>query len=209
MRTHIFTALALATLTAFPIACGGNADAMTQGTDVVQAQEEPPVHIDSILPIDEEIRRFKERTGRTANVLDGSAGSRAALVMMFVNAVEHADTAALVRLSLDPAEFIDLYYPHTMYTHKPYELSPSILWIMITQNSDKGFIRLLRRYGGKRFGFEGYRCDAEPKVEGPNRIWDGCVLDRRVDGHTETVRLFGSIIERDGRFAFVSYANDL
>jgi hypothetical protein len=180
-----------------------------QTSNAVEAQEKTPVRVDSILPIEEEIRRFKERVGRAAAELEGGTDSRDALVAMFVSAVERADTATLARMSLDPAEFIDLYYPHTMYTHKPYELSPSILWLLMTQNSEKGLVRLIRRYGGQSFGFEGYRCDAEPKIEGPNRIWDGCVLDRRVDGKVETQRFFGSIIERDGRFAFVSYANDL
>jgi hypothetical protein len=35
------------------------------------------------------------------------------------------------------------------------------------------------------------------------------VLDRTANGQRESLRLFGSIIERDGRFKFVSYANDL
>jgi hypothetical protein len=208
MRTHVITALAVTTLTAVALACVGDADGM-QTSNAVEAEDKPPVHVDSILPIDEEIRRFRERVGRTATDFDGGTASRAELVAMFVSAVERADTAALVRMSLDGAEFIDLYYPHTMYTHKPYELSPSILWLLMTQNSEKGFVRLLRRYSGQSFGYEGYRCDREPRIEGPNRIWDGCVLDRRVHGKVESLRLFGSIIERAGRFAFVSYANDL
>jgi hypothetical protein len=174
-----------------------------------QAEERKPVHIDSILPIDEEVRRFRERVGRRADALEGGTDGRDALVASFVTAVERADTAALARMAIDAAEFIDLYYPHTMYTSRPYELSPSIVWLLVGQNGEKGLVRILRRLAGKPFGFEGYRCDPAPKIEGRNRLWDGCVLDRTANGQRESLRLFGSIIERDGRFKFVSYANDL
>jgi hypothetical protein len=53
------------------------------------------------------------------------------------------------------------------------------------------------------------QCPPEPLVEGPNRIWERCTV--RVDsagGETIEMRLFGSILERDGVFKFVSYTND-
>ena len=52
----------------------------------------------------------------------------------------------------------------------------------------------------------GYRCEAEPRVEGGNRIWEQCVVTL---GDGGDVRLFGSIIERQGRFRLMSLANRL
>lgn len=187
--------------------CGAGADAA--GEAAPPATEEAPVHVDSILPIDEEIRRFRARVGRSVEALDGSEPSRDALIARFVAALEAADTATLARLTLDPAEFIDLYYPHTMYTSKPYELSPSVVWILVSGNSEKGLVRLLRRFAGAPLGYRGHTCEETPKSEGPNRLHEGCIIDFAASGRSEPLRMFGSILERDGRFAFVSYANDL
>lgn len=184
-------------------ACEATADASTSNAD-----EHRPVYVDTVFPMDEEIRRFRELVGRTASEFDLSQPSRDALVERFVKAVEAADTTTLVRLGLDAAEFIDLYFPHTMYTAPPYELSPEVVWTLVQGSSQKGLTRILQRYAGQPLGFRGYRCDGA-KTEGPNRIHDGCVLDIVAGGHAEPIRLFGSIIERDGRFALVSYANDL
>jgi hypothetical protein len=200
---------ALSAATVIAVGCEKASVGSAQMTEAAQSQKHRSVHVDSALPIEEEIRRFKATVGRSVTELEGSTDSRDALIATFVSALERADTTTLVRMALDAAEFIDLYYPHTMYTQPPYELSPPILWMLITGNSEKGLVRVLRRYAGQPFGFEAYRCDPEPKTEGPNRIWDGCVLERRIDTGVETYRMFGSIIERDGRFAFVSYANDL
>jgi hypothetical protein len=46
-------------------------------------------------------------------------------------------------------------------------------------------------------------------MQGANKIWTDCSV-RFVDtlGNTKTTKLFGSIIERERRFKFVSYVND-
>ena len=186
-------------------ACDTRASASPPEPATVEARTE---YVDSVFPIEEEIRRFRETVGRSATAFDVSAPTRDAVVDRFVRAVEAADTATLVRLVLDPAEFIDLYYPHTMYTTPPYELSPEVVWTLMYGSSQKGLARILDRYAGRPLGYRGYRCD-EPTLEGPNRLHDGCMLDITAGGRAEPIRLFGSIIERAGRFALVSYANDL
>lgn len=93
---------------------------------------------------------------------------------------------------------------------KPYELSPAFLWFYMQENSEKGIARALRRYGGRPLGYAGHRCETEPQVEGGNRIWTECIILRATTpADTIGERLFGSIVERDGRFKFVSYANSL
>jgi hypothetical protein len=75
------------------------------------------------------------------------------------------------------------------------------------QSSEKGIGRALRRFGGERLVLRGYWCDAGPERQGPNLIWTGCVV--RLDAAPDGLRLFGAIIERAGRFKFLSYANAL
>jgi hypothetical protein len=118
--------------------------------------------------------------------------------------VERHDTADLRAMVMSRAEFAYLYYPHTQYTRRPYELPPELLWFQIGQNSEKGIVRVLRRLGGQPLGVRSTKCEDEPEKVGPTRLWNRCLVRRA--GAEE--RLFGSIMELDGRYKFVSYANE-
>lgn len=166
--------------------------------------------VDSILPIEEEIRRFRATLEREPTSLAGGAGSREALVRMLVRALEGEDTAAFRVLAVDRAEFGMLYYPHSRYTSMPYELSPSLLWFQIANSSSRGVARGLDRLGGRPLGYLDHSCTGEGEVEGPNRLWGGCTVRRIAEsGDTLEGRLFTTILERDGRFKFLSLSNDL
>jgi hypothetical protein len=178
------------------------AAARTAGTAVG-----PPTVVDSILPIEEELRRFRAGTTEVSALGSSAAHSRDELVRRFVEAIARQDTAVLTALLVDRAEFAWLYYPHTVYSRKPYELSPGLVWFQMAQNSGKGLGRALHRFGGERLGVSGHRCDREPEQLGPNRIWAGCVV--QLAGRPDELSLFGAIIERAGRFKFVSYGNAL
>lgn len=185
--------------------------ACTDGTDEAgELGARPPAAVvDSIFPIEEEIRRFREGLPEVTT-LSGGAPDRDALVAEFVRAVEAADTAALAPLVLDRAEFGWLYYPHTMYTEPPYELSPALLWFQMQNLSSRSLTRLFRRYAGQPLHARGYACEEEPRVEGPNRVWNECRLRLEAPGSEPVeLRLFGSVVERDGTYKFVSYASEL
>jgi hypothetical protein len=177
--------------------------------EVAEASEHIPTHIDSIFPIEESLRRFRLTLGPEPERLSGGASSRDALVGRFVRALAASDTAAFADMLLTRDEFAWLYYPHTRYTERPYELAPEILWLQIENASSRGFGRLLDRLGSTDIGGPTYQCRAAPLVEGPNRVWEECTV--RVDppeGDPRDMGLFGSILERDGVFKFVSYTND-
>jgi len=169
-----------------------------------QAATPPGTHVDSILPPEEEQRRFRAGL-EDPGVLAGGAESREALVRAFVRAAERADTTAVRRMILSRAEFAYLYYPSSEFTHPPKRLSPALLWFLTMQESEKGIGRLFARRGGRPLGYVSSRCAPAPRVEGENRLWDRCTVTLR-EGKTE--RLFGTIVERDGRFKFVSYQNE-
>jgi hypothetical protein len=165
--------------------------------------------IDSILPVKEELRRFRlasgsNDAGATVTVLSGGAGSREALVRRFIAALSANDSSALRKMLLTAREFADLVYPESPYTHPPYRQSPALVWNQIRNPSSSGLTRLLRRIGGTRLEYVNHSCD-HPERQGRNVIWADCTV-RLAD--TTPKRLFGSIIERDGRFKFVSYTND-
>ncbi len=180
--------------------------------------------VDSILPPEVELQHFRAGIAQAPAGLEAGAPSREELVRRFVDALEAGDTLAITALAISRAEFAYLYYPSSQYARDPYRMSPALLWFMIGENSHKGSTRAVRRYGGRPLGYTGHRCDPEPRREGENLLWTGCVLlgatplEARQPGATSLgaapaaeagVRLFGSIVERQGRFKFVSFANPL
>jgi hypothetical protein len=165
-------------------------------------------HVDSIVPIGEALARFRSKVGPPPAGLEGGAVSKEALVMRFLLALRRGDTATIRSLHLTRAEFAYLYYPHTRYTRPPYRQSPELLWLRMGMGSEKGVGRALRRLAGTDLAYRGVSCDSARK-EGPNSIWEACVVLRGAGAHEERVRLFGGIIERQGRCKFLSYANDM
>jgi hypothetical protein len=170
---------------------------------------QPGYVIDSILPVEEELRRFRAALpGDSATALTGGSPSREALVRRFVHALAANDTADLQRMAVRGREFADLYYPESPYTRPPYRQSPALAWSLIQNPSTSGLTRLVRRLGGKSIVYVSHRCDPKIAHEGRNVRYAGCLV-RIVDerGDTVTKRYFGSILERDGQFKFLSYTN--
>lgn len=182
--------------------------------------------VDSILPAEVELERFQAGLPRVASLAAG-APSREELVRRFVDALEAGDTLALDALALSRAEFAYLYYPTSLYTREPYRMSPALLWFIVGESSHKGSRRAVRRFGGRDFGYVGHRCDPEPRREGENLLWTGCVLLRTPEHGADPrpaagtvhydptapdlpgIRLFGTILEHRGSFKFLSFANPL
>lgn len=165
--------------------------------------------VDSILPREEAVRRFREGLA-PADSLVGGADSRDALVAEFVRAVAAADTAAIARMAVSRAEFAYLYYPTAAEGKPPYDLEPGLMWFTLYERSNEGARKALTRYGGQPMSLIGYDCGAKQSREGENTIYGPCTVRwKRQTGDTVSVRLFSKILERDGHFKFLSYANPL
>ena len=168
-----------------------------------------PVHVDSVFPMDEELRRFRqglvEPTGLT-----GGASSRDELVETLIGGLEAGDTATVASLAMDQAEFAWFYVPHSIYTAPPYELPPGLVWFQAQNRSSRGLTRLSRTYAGKTLYYTGYQCPDEGEAWGEGWVWHGCaVMGEIPTGERVEERLFGSILELDGRFKLVSFSNEL
>jgi hypothetical protein len=165
--------------------------------------------VDSIVPMDIAIERFREGTTNPETLRNGET-SRDRLVERFVASLAASDTTALVGLVLDRAEFAWLYYPTTPEAFPPYELPPDLAWFRLTQVNARGLGRALRELGGHAdLRLDGYQCAPQPTVEGDNRIWTDCMTTVAYGGSPPvTVGLFGAIIQRGNQFKFLSYSND-
>ena len=170
---------------------------------------QPGYVVDSILPVEEELRRFRAAVGgKPVTVFSNGSSSREELVKRVVRDVAVRDSADLRALTLTAREFADLVYPSSPYTHPPYRSPPGLVWMQISQPSATGLKRLLARRGGTTFEYVDYSCQPTPEHQGANTVWTDCQV--RVIGpnrETLTQRWFGSIIERDGIYKVVSFAN--
>ncbi len=167
---------------------------------------QPGYVVDSILPVEEQLHRFRAGLTDTLHGLTGGANSPDELVRSFVRKLEMADTAGLARLSVSRAEFAWLVYPESPNVAPPYQLAPDIVWMRTAAASSTGLSRLLARHGGSPLGFRSWSCASQPFVNGHNRIWRDCAV--RFDGAPSGgLQLFSAIIERAGRYKILSYAN--
>lgn len=168
----------------------------------------PAQVVDSMFPPAVELARFRATVdGPPPTRLDG-APSRDALIRRFVGAVERRDQATLSRLLISKAEFAYLFFPASEYARAPYRQKPGLVWFRMTATSERGLGRLLARDGGRPLPLVGVKCPAPTPVDGRTRLWKDCRVVVRRDGATVERRLFGSIIERGGRFKFLTYATE-
>jgi len=165
--------------------------------------------IDSALTIEESLRRFRDGLTVVTELGSSAAPSRDSLVNLVTGLLERSDSTGLVATLITRAEYAYLYYPTSVYAAKPYELAPQIAWMLSIESSQKGRTRLVQRLGGKPLQITSYRC-GEPLVEDINRLWRDCAVTFADPATSATVtrKLFGAIIERNGRFKILSFAND-
>lgn len=170
----------------------------------------PGYIVDSIFPVQEELRRFRQAIGGTSvAAFSGGSSSREALVRRFVTAVTARDTADLRAMVVRVREFADLYYMDSPSSRPPYKQSPGLAWSMIQNPSLEGLTKLLRHLGGRPLTYVGHSCDQEVVREGRTTRHVGCVVTTSERaGALLKSRLFGSIVERDGQFKFLSYTNE-
>ena len=165
----------------------------------------PGDKIDSILPMPEYLRRFRDGLSEPGE-FQGGAASPDALARRFLSAVSARDSGAFSALKISRAEFAWLVFPHHIYAAPPYELDPEIFWMQLTAGSAKGLGRTLERLGGRALAFQGLDCrrDTLQMNSGPVRVWSRCGIRYREGDSLLSRRLFGSIVGREGRFKLLS-----
>ncbi len=190
---------------------GASSEAPPSGQQTADTAVRPTGIIDSLLPVEEELRRFRVATPESIDRFQGGAPSREGLVRSYVRAIETSDNPALHRLLINRAEYAWLVYPESELTRPPYVQKPGLAWFLMQNASDRGITRVLNRHGGRPLGFRSFACEEEPAVQGSNRIWRECrVRFAPAEGAGGVVerKLFGGIIGRSGTYKFLTYATD-
>lgn len=169
---------------------------------------QPGYVVDSILSPAEALRRFQDGVVNPGE-FEHAEPSRDALVARFIRAVETNDSLSLIRSAVHRGEFAHLIYPQSPFAQSTRYQAPEVAWFQLSNGSVQGFRRTMARHGGSTMSSRGYRCPNPAERLGDLTIWRDCVLERRAgDTHTAT-RLFGPIVSRNGRYKFLSLANDL
>lgn len=161
--------------------------------------------VDSILPPEEALRRFRAGLDSVA-VLDGP-GTRAELLRRFRLATNARDTAALAALAIRKDEFAFLIYPESRLSRPPYRQPPEIAWMMLRHASEAGLRKLLAR--APTMQVLGVACPDSIDTEGAMRTVRGCLARVQSPDNVRDVRLFGRIVELNGRWKIVGYDGDL
>ena len=165
--------------------------------------------VDSILPMAEQLRRFRAGLDST-DTLTHASRSREGLVQRWAKALASNDTVDLNAMLLSRVEFAWLYFPASAMSKPPYEAPPELLWGQLLASSNKGALQLVTRFGGSAAKATALRCPAPPQSLGANVLHTKCEVQLAAPGR-DTVRgvLFGTIIERGGRFKFVGLSTSL
>jgi hypothetical protein len=161
--------------------------------------------VDSALPPAELLRRFRVGFDSVAG-LEGAV-TRELLVKRFFTALDARDANALRSLAVTRAEFAWLVFPGSRISLPPYNQPPDIAWLMMQASSNTGLARVLQRDGGGKVRYLEHAC-ANIDVDGAVRVHSNCSVRVFSSGEYLTRRLFGSIVERDRRFKFLSFANE-
>jgi hypothetical protein len=173
------------------------------------ARATPPTHIDSVVPRAEALQRFRATLTSHPTALSGGAASTDALVHALASALEARDTARVARLGITRDEFGELIYPASPLSLPPYDLSPDLMWFQLEGNSSHGLSRALAQRSGMPLHIIGVSCPTTDR-QGENIVHGRCTVRRvLVAGDTISDSIFGSIIQRGGRFKILSFSNAL
>ncbi len=141
--------------------------------------------------------------------LDGLFPSAEAAASEFLARLEGGDATALRRLILTEAEFRASVYPALPASRPERNTSAEFLWGLMGPRSRNSLAETLGRYGGRRLELLSVDFLGETTDYGPFRVHRETVLTVRDEsGERMVVRLFGSMIEQDGRFKLYSFVVD-
>ncbi|MGH7720762.1 MAG: hypothetical protein ACREON_18185, partial [Gemmatimonadaceae bacterium] len=158
------------------------------------------------VPMDTALAHFRSGLPAVTELENGSP-SLSALVRRFAAAVERGDTAAVRTMLVSRAEFAYIYFPQTVLVRPPFMQDPALAWFLSIQDSRKGITRTFGRFAGHRGWLSRHDCPTQPTLEGGYRLWVGCrVIVHDAARDSRTLQIFGPIIERNGRFKFLTYS---
>lgn len=126
-----------------------------------------------------------------------------------IEGLGRTDESALKALALNEREFRDHVWPELPASRPERNLSFAYVWGDLRQKSEYSLQQVLAEHGGQRYTLASVRFDGETTSYDSYAVHRATVLRVRNEHGQETdVRLFGSMIEKDGRWKVFSYVTD-
>ena len=123
--------------------------------------------------------------------------------------VRAGDAERLSRLALTESGFRAAVYPRLPASRPERNTSADFLWEMLDQRSRSSLAYTLDRYGGRSYELIAVDFVGETTDYGPFRVHRDTVLTVRTpDGDRGTLRIFGSMLEQQGRYQIFSFVTD-
>lgn len=141
--------------------------------------------------------------------LEGASASPEALAAAVLDGFARKDRAALERLVISRQEFIDHVWPVLPASRPERNLSPQFVWDDLSGKSRLHLARNLTLPLPAGVRVSGIEFRGETTRYGALTIHRESVLTvTDLQGRPATLRLFGSMLERDGRYKVFSYVTD-
>ena len=141
--------------------------------------------------------------------LANTQSSASALVNAVLNGFERRDLAALRALAANEAEFRDHVWPELPSARPERNLPFSYVWGDLRQKSEAALSRTLATHGGQHYELVAVHFRGETTRYNTHVVHRETDLTVKDAAGTELrMRLFGSTIEKDGRFKVFSYVVD-
>jgi len=136
-------------------------------------------------------------------------GSAEEAAEVFLEALAADDVERMRSTALSGEEFADVVWPELPSSRPNHNVPLDYAWRDLNQKSTNSLGRISRRYGGRRHRLE----RVEFLSETTDYITFAVHRDARLvlvdeEGVTRRLRLFGSMIERGGRWKLFSFVND-
>lgn len=138
-----------------------------------------------------------------------SQGSPEALAGALLDAFAERDRAALEALALTEQEFREIVWPELPAARPERNLPFSFVWGDLKQKSDASLGALLAEHGGRRFSLVSVRATGETTRYDTYQVHrDSLLVVRDPEGAQRELRLFGSMLEKDGGWKIYSFVVD-
>lgn len=135
--------------------------------------------------------------------------SEHALADRVLGALAARDIAALQALPLSEREFREAVWPELPSSRPEMNVPVDYAWQTLAQNSLRHLHETMRAHGGRRYRLVDVRFDGDTTRYGAFTVRRRSrVIVRDEHGEERQLRLFGSVLERDGRFKLFSYVAD-
>jgi hypothetical protein len=141
--------------------------------------------------------------------LTNSFDSAEAMSRAVLEAIEKHDVEALRALALDKEEFTGHVWPELPAARPERNLSPSFVWMSLNQKSSVMLRHLLAAHGGRKYQLVGVRFLGKTAQFDSFQVHrDGELTVKDGDGREQQVRVFGSVLQKNGRYKVFSYVID-